>query len=93
MSFTVRVKDTGGGIGAHTAGAVLVADSFDRYALLEVSVKRDGRARVTRPFEDINPTIFKPLEGLDVVWCVGKLDPSGRSIGHGRGLVRVAGVA
>ena len=93
MGFAVRVEHAGGGIGAHTAGAVLVADSFEGYALLEVSMERNGCARVTRPFEDINPAVFKPLEGLDIVWRVGELDPSARRIGHGLGFVRVACVS
>lgn len=93
MSLTVRVEDARGGIGTHTASAVLVADPFDGYALLEVSMERNGRARVTRLFEDIYPTVLKPLEGLDVVWHVGEPDPSRRRICNGLGLVGLAGVA
>ena len=90
MRFALRVEDAGCGIGSHPAGAVLVADAFNGYAFLEVSMERDGCARVTRLFEDVDPAVFKPLEGLDVVWRIGELNPSRRGICHGLGLVRAA---
>ena len=63
----MRVENAGGGIAAHTAGAILVAHAFQRYPLLEVSVKRNRSAGVGGRFEDVNP--------LEVKLCVcrGKL--------------------
>jgi len=93
MSFAVRVEDTRCGIVTHAASAVLMADTFKRDALLEVSVEREGGACVAGFLEDVDPTVFQALEGLDVVWRVGELNPTGRNICHGLGLVGAAGVS
>jgi hypothetical protein len=39
MGLAVGVEDAGGGVVAHAAGAVLVADAFEGDALLEVGVE------------------------------------------------------
>lgn len=93
MGFAVRVEDTGGGIVAHAAGAVLVPDPINRDALLEVSMERDRGGRVSSPLENVNSTVFKAIEGLDFIWCVGEPNPLRRGICHGLGLVGAAGVS
>jgi hypothetical protein len=83
MGLAVRVEDAGRGIVAHAASAVLVADAFKRDALLEVSVEWNGGACVAGLLEDVDPTVFEALEGLDVVWRVGELNPPGRCVCDG----------
>jgi hypothetical protein len=56
-------------------------------------MERDGGAGVACPLEDIDPTVFEALEGLDVVWRVGELNPPRCSVCHGLGLVGAARVS
>ena len=93
MGFAVRVENAASRIVTHAAGAVLVADAFKGYALLEVSMERDGGASVACLLEDVYPTVFKALEGLDVVWRVGELNLPGRGVCHRLGLVRASSVS
>ena len=93
MGLAVRVEDTGGWIVAHLAGAVLVPDPFKRDTLLKVSMERDRGGRTSSLLENVNPTVFRAIEGLDVVWRVGELNAFSRGICHGLGLVGVAGVS
>jgi hypothetical protein len=93
MGLAVQVENAASRIVTHAAGAVLVADAFKGYALLEVSMEWDGGARVAGLLENIDPTVFKALEGLDVVRRVGELNPLRRGICHGLGLVGSTGVS
>ena len=70
-----------------------MADAFNGNAFLEVSMERDGGARVTGLFEDVDPAILKPLEGFDVVGRVGELNSPGRDICHRLRFVRAARVS
>ena len=76
MRFAVRIEDAGFRIRSHAAGAVLVADAFKGYALLEVSMERNGCAGVASLLENVDPAIFEALEGFDIIRRVRELDSS-----------------
>ena len=77
MRLAVWIKDAGCGIVAHAAGAVLVADTLKRDALLEVCVERERGACVAGLLENVDPTAFEAIKGLDVIGRVGELNPPG----------------
>lgn len=74
VGLAVGVEDAGVGVVAHATGAVLVADAFERDALLEVGMKRNRGVGVAGLLEDIDPASFEAVEGLDVVGSVGEPD-------------------
>ena len=92
VSFAVWVEDGSGGISAHAAGAVLVADALERNALLEVSAKGNGGVGVAGLLEGVDPAIFEAGEAFDVVGSVGETDAVGRGDEDGGGFVEDAGV-
>ena len=77
VGLAVDVEDRRGGVVAEAEGAVLMADAFERDALFEVGVERDGGVGVASLLEDIDPAVLQALEALDVVGGVGELDVSG----------------
>jgi len=58
MGLAARIKDANRGIVPHAASAVLVPDAFKGYALLEVSVERNGCAGVASLLENVYPAIL-----------------------------------
>ena len=61
VGFAMRVKDAGGRIVAHAAGAVLVPHTLKGDALLEVGVKRNGSRRVAALFRTSTQRSFRRL--------------------------------
>lgn len=93
VSFAVLVKNAVGGILTHTACAVLVADTFDRNALLKICMKRHMGCRVPGSLENIDPAILEAIERFHIVRCVGELNAMPSRIGDGLRLVRPASIA
>ena len=93
VGFAMGIEDAGCRVAAHAACAVLMADAFKGDALFEVGVERNGSGGVAGPLENVDPTVFEAIEGLDVVGGIGELDSAGRGVGDGLGLVGAAGVS
>jgi hypothetical protein len=54
-----------------------VADAFKRYALLEVSMQRNGCVGMASLLENIDPAFFQALEGFDIIRRVRELNAPG----------------
>lgn len=93
MGLTVDVENTGRRIVSHAAGSVLMTDAFEWNTLFEVGMQRQRSACVSRPFEDVDPTILQAIERLDFVGCVTQLNSLWRSIRHKFNFIRVTGVS
>ena len=62
MRLTMRIKNAGGRIATHTAGAILMPHTLDRDPFLEIGVERDGSRCVTGPLQNIDPPVFQAIE-------------------------------
>ena len=62
MGFAISIEHTCSGIGAHTAGPILVAYAFEWNSLLEVRMEGYVACRVPRSFEHIDPAVLEPVE-------------------------------
>lgn len=87
MSFAIGVENACGGIGPHPAGAILMADPFERNTLLEVCVEGHRSCCVSSPFEDDNPAILQALKRLYVIGRVGEPNPLRCSIAYKFGFI------
>jgi serine protease Do len=93
VRLAVCIEHARGGIITHAAGAILVADTFKRDALLEVGMQWNMRGGVARALQHIDPPILEPVEGLNVVGRIGKLNPVRCGSRNRIGLVGAARIA
>ena len=80
MRLAMRVKHAGRGVGAHAAGAVLMANTLQRNTFLEVRVQRDGSRRMPRLLQYIDPPVFEAVERFHIIRRVRELNPPRRGI-------------